>query len=116
MPLMQLRMLVLPAPFGPMIAKKSPVSTARLTPASAVTPPKFRCTSSRVSTAILLSSLLPAMGRLPRRAGGASGYHASVRKARRTSEAVELETQRETHRHTVVRRAVGQPFRHRTGE
>src|SRR5262245_11965146 len=53
MPLMQLKMLVLPAPLGPMIAKKSPGSTERLTPDSAATPPKCRCNSSRLRRAIL---------------------------------------------------------------
>src|SRR5215216_5300764 len=52
MPLMQLKMLVLPAPLGPMMAKKSVALTSRLTPARAITPPKRRCISSRVSNAI----------------------------------------------------------------
>src|SRR4029434_9220200 len=52
MPLMQLKMLVLPAPLGPMMAKKSVALTSRLTPARAITPPKCRCISSRVSNAI----------------------------------------------------------------
>src|SRR5712691_10991995 len=52
MPLMQLKMLVLPAPLGPMIAKKSPAAISRLTPARAATPPKLRCNPSRASSAI----------------------------------------------------------------
>src|SRR2546422_10022593 len=52
MPLMQLKMLVLPAPLGPMMAKKSSALTSRVTPARAATPPKFRCNCSRVSSAI----------------------------------------------------------------
>src|SRR5262245_23074821 len=52
MPLMQLKMLVLPAPFGPMIARNSPSLTVRLTPANAATPPKWRCIPSRLSDAI----------------------------------------------------------------
>src|SRR5262245_35358785 len=51
MPLMQLKMLVLPAPLGPMTAKNSPALTSRLTPARAATPPKLRWRSSRVRSA-----------------------------------------------------------------
>src|SRR6266581_8389796 len=49
---MQLKMLVLPAPFGPMIAKRSPAATSTLTPARATTPPKLRCNPSRASSAM----------------------------------------------------------------
>src|SRR5262249_37279520 len=52
MPLMQLKMLVLPAPLGPMMAWNSPAVTSRLTPASAATPPKFRCSPCRLSKVI----------------------------------------------------------------
>src|SRR6266849_383215 len=52
MPLMQLKMLVLPAPLGPMMAKKSWAGTSRLTPDSAATPAKLRCSPSRASRAI----------------------------------------------------------------
>ena len=52
MPLMQLKMLVLPAPLGPMMAKKSPALTSRLTPARAATPPKLSCRASRASSVI----------------------------------------------------------------
>src|SRR6267142_3449515 len=52
MPLMQLKMLVLPAPLGPMMAKKSPALISRLTPARAATPPKLRCRFSRARSAI----------------------------------------------------------------
>src|SRR5438445_484509 len=41
MPLMQLKMLVLPAPLGPMMAKKSPALISRLTQARAATPPRY---------------------------------------------------------------------------
>src|SRR5437667_12235855 len=49
---MQLKMLVLPAPFGPMIAKRSPAATTTLTPPRAATPPKLRCNPSRASSAM----------------------------------------------------------------
>src|SRR4029450_13489252 len=49
---MQLKMLVLPAPLGPMMAKNSPRSTSRLTPARAATPPKLRCRLSRARSPI----------------------------------------------------------------
>jgi len=38
---MQLRMLVFPAPLGPMTASISPSFTSKLTPERADTPPKF---------------------------------------------------------------------------
>src|SRR5690242_2855778 len=59
MPLMQLKMLVLPAPLGPMTARKSWGCTSRLTPARAVTPPKWRCTPSRLSSAMPSRRPLP---------------------------------------------------------
>src|SRR5215831_10870093 len=49
---MQLKMLVLPAPLGPMTAKNWPRSTARLTPARAATPPKLRCRFSSARSPI----------------------------------------------------------------
>src|SRR5947207_11785172 len=58
MPLMQLKMLVLPAPLGPMTAKNWPASTARLTPPRAATPPKLRCRSSRASNVTLVHPLV----------------------------------------------------------
>jgi hypothetical protein len=39
---MQLRMLVFPAPLGPMTATISPSLTSKLTPERAETPPKFK--------------------------------------------------------------------------
>src|SRR5438132_1294065 len=41
---MQLRRLVFPAPFGPMIALRAPRATEKLTSETAVTPPKRRAT------------------------------------------------------------------------
>src|SRR5262245_55346502 len=66
MPLMQLKMLVLPAPLGPMMAKKSPAATSRLTPARATTPPKLRCRPSRASSAIP-AKRSPGLAEAPRR-------------------------------------------------
>src|SRR5207249_2402694 len=53
---MQLKMLVLPAPLGPMMARNSWDATSRLTPDRAATPPKLRCRSSRASSAIFMNS------------------------------------------------------------
>src|SRR5690242_9605278 len=52
MPLMQLRTLVLPAPFGPMSANSSPCSTANDTSSRTVSPPKRRLRCSMASSAI----------------------------------------------------------------
>src|SRR6476659_9604643 len=52
MPLMQLRTLVLPAPFGPMRANNSPCPTANDTLSSTVSPPKRRHRHSMTSSAI----------------------------------------------------------------
>src|SRR6476659_1001136 len=52
MPLMQLRTLVLPAPFGPISANNSPRSTANDTSSSTVRPPKCRLKCSTESSAI----------------------------------------------------------------
>src|SRR5438874_5975902 len=52
MPQMQLSTLVLPAPFGPMSASSSPVSSANETPSSTLRPPKARCSSRSSSSAI----------------------------------------------------------------
>src|SRR5207237_6113298 len=52
MPQMQLSTLVLPAPFGPMSASSSPLSSANETPSSTLRPPKARCSSRSSSSAI----------------------------------------------------------------
>src|SRR6266568_4085928 len=52
MPLMQLSTLVLPAPLGPIRAKSSPGSTAKLTPSSTTRPPKASRRRSTSSSAI----------------------------------------------------------------
>src|SRR5258706_1759319 len=49
---MQLKMLVLPAPLGPMIARKSWGWTSRLTGARVTTRPNWRYTVSRLSSAM----------------------------------------------------------------
>src|SRR3954465_11799545 len=49
MPLMQLKVVVLPAPFGPISPQICRSSTSKETPATAVTPPK-RTTTSRTSS------------------------------------------------------------------
>src|SRR5512144_3161341 len=70
MPLMQLKMLVLPAPLGPMMARKSWGWTSRLTPERAATPPNWRYTPSRLSRATWIGPARPggrADGRAPRR-------------------------------------------------
>src|SRR5437588_10168443 len=51
---MQLRRLVLPAPFGPMIAASSPRATAKLTSWSALTPPKRKERFAISSSAIVV--------------------------------------------------------------
>src|SRR6516165_2430075 len=55
-PLMILNSVVLPAPLGPMMARRSPGSTDRLTSRSAFTPAKFLLTRSRLSSATRPSS------------------------------------------------------------
>src|SRR5215470_15380690 len=70
---MQLKMLVLPAPLGPMTAKNSPRWTSRLTPARAATPPKLRCKFSRARSP--MRSYTPSIGSAGERtlrAGGCS--------------------------------------------
>ena len=52
---MQFKRLVLPAPFGPMMATNSPVCTARLILLSAVIPPKRKVSSFTSSSARLFS-------------------------------------------------------------
>src|SRR5947208_12542771 len=52
MPLMQLSTLVLPAPFGPMSAMSSPLSTAKETRSSTTSPPNRRVSASTASSAI----------------------------------------------------------------
>src|SRR5260221_5303840 len=52
MPLMQLRALVLPAPFGPISANNSPGSAANDTSSSTVRPPKRKLKCSTASSAI----------------------------------------------------------------
>src|SRR5262245_45843440 len=52
MPLTQLSTLVLPAPFGPISANSSPVSTASEIPSSTVSPPKRSERRSMASSAI----------------------------------------------------------------
>src|SRR5579864_9383749 len=49
-PLMILNKVVLPAPLGPMMARRSPGSTERLTSRNAWTPAKFLHTRSRLSS------------------------------------------------------------------
>ncbi len=44
--------VVLPAPFGPITAKNSPASTAKLTPLAAATPPKLTWRSSMRASAV----------------------------------------------------------------
>src|SRR5262245_38519376 len=52
MPLMQLSTLVLPAPFGPINANSSPLSTRSETRSSTLSPPKRRLSVSTSSSAI----------------------------------------------------------------
>src|SRR5438094_6418566 len=52
MPLMQLRTLVLPAPFGPISANNSPAWAANDTSSSTVRPPKRKLKCSTASSAI----------------------------------------------------------------
>ena len=42
----RLKMVVLPAPLGPMMVKTWPASTSKLTPSTARMPPKFTTSSS----------------------------------------------------------------------
>ena len=42
----RLKMVVLPAPLGPMMVKTSPGSTSKLTPSTARMPPKLMASSS----------------------------------------------------------------------
>src|ERR1700683_4789027 len=68
MPLMQLRTLVLPAPFGPIKARNSPASTISDTSVSTVRPPKR---SDKCSTASSLTRPLRQRGILTQGAIGA---------------------------------------------
>src|SRR5512144_1075570 len=52
MPLMQLRTLVLPAPFGPISANNSPASARKDTSSSTVRPPNHKLKCSTASSAI----------------------------------------------------------------
>src|SRR5262249_28669563 len=52
MRLIRLKMVVLPAPFGPMIVKTSPASTLKLTPSRAWTPPKLMASSCASKSAL----------------------------------------------------------------
>src|SRR5438874_4976282 len=61
---MQFSNVVLPAPFGPMTPMTSPCSTSKLTPASALTPPKRLLTSRTASKLIPAPTLA-----LPRKRG-----------------------------------------------
>ena len=63
-PVRQLKNVLLPAPFGPMMARISPGITSKLTPLSAVRPPK-RTVRSSVRSA--------AAGALPRSTAGGEG-------------------------------------------
>src|SRR5438128_3490029 len=65
---MQLRSVVLPAPFGPMMPRMSPSSTPKLTPASALTPPKRLLTSLTASKVTPAPTLSPHPA-LPRKRG-----------------------------------------------
>src|SRR6266851_4078316 len=103
MPLMQLKMLVLPAPLGPMMAKKSPALTASLTPAKAATPPKLRCNPSKVSNAIPTGPPGPAMA--PTRAGAAlrrAFGHASMPDATLNAASLSIGDQRRRDRARVA--------------
>src|SRR5437868_543626 len=63
-PVTMLKSVVLPAPLGPMIARRSPGATARLTSASAVRPPKL-WESLSTSSAVMSLSFPGAPGRDP---------------------------------------------------
>src|SRR5438105_8401092 len=63
-PLTQLRRVVLPAPFGPMMPRTSPGSTVKVTSASAFTPPK------RLLTALTASRVMEAPTLTLPRSGG----------------------------------------------
>src|SRR5262245_15441612 len=58
MPLIVFSRVVLPAPFGPMMPRRSPRSTSRLTPRSAATPPE--------AMAGCLPKATPSQSRIPR--------------------------------------------------
>src|ERR1700682_255914 len=61
---MQFSSVVLPAPFGPMMPKTSPCSTAKVTPVRALTPPKLLLTSRSASRVMAAPTLT-----LPRKQG-----------------------------------------------
>src|ERR1700752_496925 len=75
MPLTQLSTLVLPAPFGPMSANSSPLSTASDTPSSTVRPPKRSVRCSMASSAIPspAAAVLLDVAVAPALAAGAAG-------------------------------------------
>src|SRR6516165_10305901 len=49
MRLTRLKMVVLPAPLGPMMVKTSPLLTSKLTPSTALMPPKWMASLSAMS-------------------------------------------------------------------
>src|SRR6266508_3893190 len=51
-PLMRRKSVVLPAPFGPMMPRRSPSATVRLAPRTASSPPNRRVTSSHSRAAV----------------------------------------------------------------
>ncbi len=53
--LRQLKIEVLPAPFGPMMANSSPACTSKVTLSSAVTPPKRSATSRDIEERLRLA-------------------------------------------------------------
>src|SRR2546430_3358802 len=58
-PVIRLKSVVLPAPFGPMIAVTRPAATVRLTPPTAAKPPNALCRSRTSSTAEAPPCALP---------------------------------------------------------
>src|SRR5438876_10311619 len=79
MRLSRLKIVVLPAPLGPMIVSTWPGSTAKLTPASALMPPKLMARSSAVNklTGVAggpeMAPRPPSLGRAPAEPWRASG-------------------------------------------
>src|SRR5262245_29227698 len=80
----RLKIVVLPAPLGPMIVKTAPASTSKLTPASALMPPKLIARSSTCRRLIRLAGgpdmapRPPALGRAPAKPWRASGLTVRV--------------------------------------
>src|ERR1700722_4486526 len=60
MRLTMLKMVVFPAPFGPMMANISPCLTEKLTPSTALRPPKYNARSVTVSSAMSVSNAMSA--------------------------------------------------------